>query len=717
MATLVLSTVGTALGGPVGGAIGALIGQSIDQQLLGPKTQGPRLGDLKVQSSSYGTQVPRIYGSMRVAGTVIWATDLVESTQTSGAKGQPDQIYSYSVSLAVALSSRAVKRIGRIWADGKLLRGAAGDFKVATKFRFYEGDDDQEIDALIGSAEGIENTPAYRGLALAVFEDLELADYGNRIPFMTFEAFADDEPVSVGGILSDASGEVVACTDGQQLAGYAAYGQSIGAAIEPLIDCFDVELFDDGSRLVSPVGTVPMQIGEDQSGNSSDNNTAPRVQREQSPNRSLPSSLRLGYYDPALDYQSGQARASSSDRRGTEEQRELPAALDASDAKSLVQTMIAREWARRDKLTLRLPPSFVGLQPGTQVDVDLSPRSWRVEQCTIDGFVVRAELWPTSRSSPRVLADAGRVAGNQDIVASDVILATFDVPDVLQQGSSSPTLLLAASTASPGWKSQAAEVLVGGQSLQAQTARRKTVLGQALTVLGTGDPYLINQAGELEVELIDQDQWLVSCDDEALVGGSNFAVLGSELLQFGAAEPLGQGRFRLTRLLRGRAGTEWAMDTHAVGEPFALIEAEALRAVSLPASAAGASVGVSVRNVTGTTSTCAQNVTGESLRPLSPIALNADTDANGNLDLTWTRRSQQGFAWLDEIDAPLGERLEQYRVTIVGAQDTIEYEVTEPALQIAAAQLASAGAGPATVEVRQIGDSAVSRPARTCINI
>src|ERR671926_948368 len=102
MATLVLSTVGNALGGPVGSAIGALIGQSIDQQLLGPKTRGPRLGDLKVQSSSYGTQVPRIYGSMRVAGTVVWATDLVEGSQVSGAKGQPDTTYSYSVSLAVA---------------------------------------------------------------------------------------------------------------------------------------------------------------------------------------------------------------------------------------------------------------------------------------------------------------------------------------------------------------------------------------------------------------------------------------------------------------------------------------------------------------------------------------------------------------------------------------------------------------------------------------
>ncbi len=130
MATLVLSTVGNALGGPVGGAIGALIGQSFDQQLLAPASRGPRLGDLSVQSSSYGTQIPRIYGSMRVAGSVIWATDLVEGEQTSGAKGQPDVVYSYTVSLAVALSSRPVGAIGRIWADGKLLRGVEGDFKV-----------------------------------------------------------------------------------------------------------------------------------------------------------------------------------------------------------------------------------------------------------------------------------------------------------------------------------------------------------------------------------------------------------------------------------------------------------------------------------------------------------------------------------------------------------------------------------------------------------
>src|SRR3954454_6396407 len=114
MATLVFSTIGTALGGPLGGAIGALIGQAIDQELLGPSTRGPRLGDLSVQTSAYGTQIPRVYGSMRVAGSVIWATDLTESSATTGAKGQPDTTYSYSVSLAVALSSRPLRSIKRI---------------------------------------------------------------------------------------------------------------------------------------------------------------------------------------------------------------------------------------------------------------------------------------------------------------------------------------------------------------------------------------------------------------------------------------------------------------------------------------------------------------------------------------------------------------------------------------------------------------------------
>ncbi|MDQ4088502.1 MAG: hypothetical protein M3177_10920, partial [Pseudomonadota bacterium] len=189
MATLILNAVGSAVGGPVGGMIGSIVGQTIDQTILfAPKPRhGPRLGDLAVQTSTYGTPIPRIFGRMRVAGCVIWSTDLIETRSTSGGgKGQPKLVsYTYSASFAVALSARPIRSVGRIWADGKLLRGAAGDFKTETGYRLYLGDEDQEADPLIASAEGADQAPAFRGVAYAIFEGFQLADYGNRIPSLT----------------------------------------------------------------------------------------------------------------------------------------------------------------------------------------------------------------------------------------------------------------------------------------------------------------------------------------------------------------------------------------------------------------------------------------------------------------------------------------------------------------------------------------------------
>ena len=55
------------------------------------------------------------------------------------------------------------------------------------EFRFYEGGEDQLPDPLIEAAEGHGRTPAFRGLAYLVFEDLPLENFGNRIPNITAE--------------------------------------------------------------------------------------------------------------------------------------------------------------------------------------------------------------------------------------------------------------------------------------------------------------------------------------------------------------------------------------------------------------------------------------------------------------------------------------------------------------------------------------------------
>ncbi|MCP1468707.1 hypothetical protein J3E64_000374 [Sphingobium sp. OAS761] len=244
MATVVLTAVGTALGGPFGGAIGGLIGNAVDHGILfKPKgREGPRLSDLQVQTSSYGTQVPKLFGTIRVAGTVIWATDLKESKTRSGGKGRPSVTsYSYSASFAVALSARTIRRVGRIWADGNLLRGAAGDFKTELgAFRLHGGAEGQAVDPLIASAQGTSQTPAHRGIAYAVFENLALADYGNRIPSLTFEVEADDGAVAIDAIAAELSegrlgGEGPGSGALATLGGYAAEGGDLRAAIAPLV--------------------------------------------------------------------------------------------------------------------------------------------------------------------------------------------------------------------------------------------------------------------------------------------------------------------------------------------------------------------------------------------------------------------------------------------------------------------------------------------------
>src|SRR6476469_381899 len=126
MATLLLTAVGTAIGGPIGGAIGALAGRSIDGAVMGGgKREGPRLKELAVTTSSYGQPIARHHGRMRAAGTIIWATELSEHKDKSGGKkGQPSvTTYAYTTSFAVALSSRPIVGVGRVWADGNLLRG------------------------------------------------------------------------------------------------------------------------------------------------------------------------------------------------------------------------------------------------------------------------------------------------------------------------------------------------------------------------------------------------------------------------------------------------------------------------------------------------------------------------------------------------------------------------------------------------------------------
>jgi hypothetical protein len=189
MAALVLSLAGSALGGTLGAAgalagrlAGAVAGAVIDRALFGPRApDGPRLKELDVLGSTEGAPIPRVYGRMRVAGQVIWATRLQEHASGGGKGASRPRSYSYTASFSVGLCEGPIAGIGRIWADGRELD------QSGLTFRVHRGTEDQAADPLIVAVEGAGGTPAYRGLAHVVFENLDLDPFGNRIPQLTFE--------------------------------------------------------------------------------------------------------------------------------------------------------------------------------------------------------------------------------------------------------------------------------------------------------------------------------------------------------------------------------------------------------------------------------------------------------------------------------------------------------------------------------------------------
>ena len=178
--------------------------------------------------------------------------------------------------------------------------------------------------------------------------------------------------------------------------------------------------------------------------------------------------------------------------------------------------------------------------------------------------------------------------------------------------------------------------------------------------------FLIDVQSFLDVVLAHDGLALAGADDRALANGANVALVGEELLQFGRAMQTGPARWRLSRLLRGRRGTEAAIGSQQAGDRFVLLNADALVAIDLPNASLGADVRVLASGVSDDDgpATAMLYLTGRSVLPPAPVHLTALPLPSGGARVRWIRRSWAGWPWIDRIDAPLAEEREEYRVTI-----------------------------------------------------
>ena len=723
MATLVFSAVGTALGGPIGGAIGSLVGRQLDTALFGTARQGARLKELDATTSTYGQPIPRHYGVMRVAGSIIWATELREHSETQGTgKGSPSiTTYSYSANFAVALSSRPIRRIGRIWADGKLLRGEDGTLKAGGTLRIHTGQADQAVDPLLAAFEGTANCPAYRGLAYVVFEDLDLSDYYNHIPALTFEVFADDT-FDLQDILADAIDDVDAAVDLGGIAGFSCDGPVI-SVLETLDSVIPLDADAAGDRLViahAGVQEASLPLPEPARPLDGDGfGSASGFARRRAPPAQSPIAL-LRYYDCDRDYLPGIQRAPGQPAPGEPRGLELPATLDAPSAADLIRkTRQQADWSR-ETIAWRTTQLDTAVAPGTLVSLPEIAGNWRVrewEWCDSGVELALERMAPASNPTMTGLPTTpGRFNEPLDATVSETILVAYELPLDAASGQTDSTVAQAAvSCASDAWPGAALYADHGDGELHSlgSSGRTRCIVGTTSAALPAASLHVFDRSSELTVTLIDPAMQLVSASSSALAQGANLALVGEELIQFARATALGNGSWRIEGLLRGRGGSEAGMAGHASEEPFVLLDGKAktLDPAVLGTNAARRVVAVGLYDETPVQAPV--RLDGITRRPLSPVHPRRSGNDDGSLLLSWTRRARGAWDWPDGIDVPLVEEVESYLVTFGNSgQPLASWSTAGPELLVPAAILVNLSAldANALFQVRQQGTHALSAP-------
>lgn len=204
--------VGWFVGGPSGAYYGWMIGSAVGGYVDPTQIQGPRLQDIRGQSSAVGGSIPRAWGSAPVPCNVIWQQPgVTEHKNTESGKGGTEQVtYTYTRSYALMFHLGEIAGVLQIKRNGKVVYDARDDStleqeytdfgltagealsriagiraenaKFISRCTIYLGTQTQNPDPTIESYKGAGNVPSYRGRAYMVVTDDDVTAEAGAIP-------------------------------------------------------------------------------------------------------------------------------------------------------------------------------------------------------------------------------------------------------------------------------------------------------------------------------------------------------------------------------------------------------------------------------------------------------------------------------------------------------------------------------------------------------
>lgn len=401
----------------------------------------------------------------------------------------------------------------------------------------------------------------------------------------------------------------------------------------------------------------------------------------------LPRTVVINTLDPQKDDQPGSV--SSRRRRSiVDSVRELaldaPLLMTTDEALARANRVLADVWIGRERMDCILPPSAITLRPTDVINIEVEGRPfemridtigrqyWRPAKLTQNRVTVYESRPPMPRSDQYRPQRATRHA-KATLLIMDLPLLSPDQPEGVP--------LLAAY--SDPW----ADVAVyrgstaGGFVLDV-VIKAPSVIGRTKELFPSGALGVFDEVNELVVQVPAQHT-LLSIDDKTLFDGGNMCAVRTgrrqwEVMQFGQAEIIEEGLWRLTHLVRGMRGTEHHMSTSLKkNATFVMLDRSIIVPSTVPPQQRGttlqwrygpATLPINDDSYRGSSYT----FNGASLRPLAPTGLRAAREADGDIILKWIRRSRvPNYSW-DAGATPLAEEQELYRVNVYDGDEIVE---------------------------------------------
>ena len=433
------------------------------------------------------------------------------------------------------------------------------------------------------------------------------------------------------------------------------------------------------------VATIP---AADLAARAVDARTPDQVTRDRADEFELPRSVTFRYQNSDGNYETG-SQAATRQVTGANKDAVLSTGVVMTDDEAMraAHVNLYDEHAKAERLSFSLTEKYSELVPSDLVTIPdgADSRLVRIVEMSenLRGILELIAVPEFPAIYTQNMAGAPTSASYADAVSQNgpARLGWFDMP-MLIDNDDNLGVYAGASGYLAGWTSHELYKFLDALSDYGRIGSfvDNARIGTAEDALADWTSGVVDWTNTVTIRLANSANTLASSTEALVVADKaiNRAVLGQagrwEVLQFVTATALGSGRYTLSGLLRGRRGTNYAVDEHAVGDVFALLDNTEIERLAYDASEVGSAIVhkfVGRDDVLELVTPTRLEFTGRAKLPFAPARVEAALSGSDWI-IDWDPRTRfDGAIWSNQAYADDPE-VESYTIDFLNGSGVVQ---------------------------------------------